>query len=70
MNTHTETQTMNRTTSTQPTNQRNRVEPPSLSDAAQDALSIFQDYAKDRPDVVAFTCLGIGFILGWKLKPW
>ena len=43
---------------------------PSLGDAAQDAAAVFQNYAKERPDVVAFTCLGVGFILGWKLKPW
>ncbi len=45
-------------------------ETPSLGDAAQDAVAVFQNYAKERPDVVAFTCLGVGFILGWKLKPW
>lgn len=70
MSTHTDTQTRNRTTSTRDVVQRSHAEPPSLSDAARDALSIFQDYAKDRPDVVALTCLGVGFILGWKMKPW
>ena len=28
------------------------------------------DYARERPDVVALWCFGIGFVLGWKLKPW
>jgi hypothetical protein len=28
------------------------------------------DYARERPDVALLTCLGIGFVLGWKLKPW
>lgn len=27
-------------------------------------------YAKERPEVVAYTCFGIGFLLGWKLRPW
>lgn len=27
-------------------------------------------YTRERPDVAVLTCLGIGFILGWKLKPW
>ncbi|MEJ7593234.1 MAG: hypothetical protein WKF77_16940 [Planctomycetaceae bacterium] len=27
-------------------------------------------YTRERPDVALLTCLGLGFILGWKLKPW
>lgn len=27
-------------------------------------------YARNRPDVTALWCFGIGFVLGWKLKPW
>jgi len=34
------------------------------------ALSSFRDYAKSQPETVALWCLGIGFVLGWKLKPW
>ena len=33
-------------------------------------LDCFRQYARERPAVVAFWCLGIGFVLGWKLKPW
>lgn len=29
-----------------------------------------KDYAKARPDVAALWCFGIGFVLGWKLRPW
>jgi hypothetical protein len=25
---------------------------------------------RERPEVVALWCVGIGFVLGWKLKPW
>lgn len=35
-----------------------------------DVLQYVKEYAKQKPEVVAFACLGIGFILGWKLKPW
>jgi hypothetical protein len=35
-----------------------------------DMLSYLQEYARERPEIVALTCFGVGFILGWKLKPW
>lgn len=35
-----------------------------------DLYKYFQDYARERPDVVAMWCFGVGFVLGWKLKPW
>ena len=35
-----------------------------------DLYKYFQDYARERPDVVALWCFGVGFVLGWKLKPW
>ena len=35
-----------------------------------DMVTYLKDYAKERPEVCALTCFGIGFILGWKLKPW
>ena len=44
--------------------------PPKFGDVAEDALESFRVYAKERPEVVALWCLGIGFVLGWKLKPW
>jgi hypothetical protein len=36
----------------------------------EDALEYLRAYARERPEVMALTCFGIGFILGWKLKPW
>jgi len=24
----------------------------------------------DEPEILALWCFGIGFVLGWKLKPW
>jgi hypothetical protein len=33
-------------------------------------LDHLKEYARENPEVAALWCLGIGFILGWKLKPW
>jgi hypothetical protein len=35
-----------------------------------DFMSYLREYTRERPEVVALTCFAIGFILGWKLKPW
>ncbi|MHB8973453.1 MAG: hypothetical protein ACYC3X_24725 [Pirellulaceae bacterium] len=35
-----------------------------------DVVEYFQQYTRERPAVVALWCLGIGFVLGWKLKLW
>lgn len=35
-----------------------------------DAVEYLKEYARQRPEVAALWCFGIGFILGWKLKPW
>lgn len=37
---------------------------------AEDALEWIKDYAKDEPVSFALWAMGIGFVLGWKLKPW
>jgi hypothetical protein len=37
---------------------------------SQDLFVYAQEYARERPEVVALWCFGIGFVLGWKLKPW
>jgi len=34
------------------------------------AMQFFSDYAHQRPEVVAMWAFGVGFVLGWKLKPW
>lgn len=36
----------------------------------QDVLEYLRDYAREKPEIAACWCLGIGFVLGWKLKPW
>ena len=35
-----------------------------------DLVEHCRHYAGEKPHVVALWCLGIGFALGWKLKPW
>jgi len=35
-----------------------------------DLLGYLREYAREKPEVVALTCFSVGFILGWKLKPW
>ncbi len=39
----------------------------SLTDIVVDS---FSRYAKERPESLALWAFGIGFVLGWKLKPW
>ncbi len=36
----------------------------------EDVLIYLREYTRERPEVVALTCFAVGFILGWKLKPW
>ena len=39
--------------------------------AVVDDLTCYcREYARQKPEVVALWCFGIGFVLGWKLKPW
>jgi hypothetical protein len=35
-----------------------------------DLLDYLREYARERPEVIALTCFAVGFVLGWKLKPW
>jgi hypothetical protein len=36
----------------------------------RDLLEYAKQFAREKPEVAALYCFGIGFILGWKLKPW
>jgi hypothetical protein len=36
----------------------------------QDVIEYLREYAREKPEVAALWCFGVGFILGWKLKPW
>lgn len=35
-----------------------------------DVINFVRDKAHENPEKFALYCLGVGFILGWKLKPW
>ena len=37
---------------------------------ATDAIERVRRYARDEPVSFALWAFGIGFVLGWKLKPW
>lgn len=37
---------------------------------SDDIVTYLKAYAREKPDVAALWCFGIGFVLGWKLKPW
>lgn len=43
---------------------------PADRNAPPEFTAYLKEYARERPEVVALWCFGIGFILGWKLKPW
>jgi len=57
-------------------NAKERVEE-SVQETAEDARQLTNDfvdylteYARENPGTAALWCLGIGFVLGWKMKPW
>lgn len=37
---------------------------------ANDVIDHVKDYARDHPTAFGLWALGVGFVLGWKLKPW
>lgn len=41
-----------------------------LEHTVQDALEHLADYARGNPVTFGLCAVGVGFILGWKLKPW
>ena len=55
---------------------RGHDEPPAFArqndemNLVDDCAAYFRKYARERPETMALACLGVGFILGWKLKPW
>jgi hypothetical protein len=49
-----------------------RAEKPieSPQEITHDVVDYLSDYAKANPGYTALFCVGVGFVLGWKLKPW
>jgi ElaB/YqjD/DUF883 family membrane-anchored ribosome-binding protein len=42
----------------------------STHEVTQDMMQVVTEYARENPGYAALICLGVGFVLGWKLKPW
>ena len=40
------------------------------SEISQDIIEAVIKYGREKPASAALICLGVGFVLGWKLKPW
>lgn len=38
--------------------------------AARDIVERVEDYAREQPLAFGLWALGLGFVLGWRLKPW
>lgn len=72
--------TMKTTTSNQTASSATRM--PNATDAASqsqncdqlnpadDIVDYVTTYARQNPGTAALWCFGVGFIVGWKLKPW
>lgn len=41
-----------------------------VQEAESNMMEHWTEYARQNPGSAALMCLGVGFILGWKLKPW
>lgn len=37
---------------------------------SKDLVEHMKEYAREKPEVAALWCFGLGFIVGWKLKIW
>lgn len=35
-----------------------------------DIVDYLKTYSRQKPEHAALLCIGLGFVLGWKLKPW
>jgi hypothetical protein len=44
--------------------------PEDARELTHDMADCLKQYAQANPGTAALWCLGIGFVLGWKLKPW
>jgi len=52
----------------QSTRSRQQVDDP--KEIAQDIVEHLTEYVRHNPGYAALCCVGVGFVLGWKLKPW
>ena len=60
---------MNSPSKTRPAKQGNATIE-TAREPVEELTTYLKEYARERPEVVALWCFGVGFVLGWKLKPW
>jgi len=39
-----------------------------VTEPARDISGVLKDFVQEKPDVAAMWCLGLGLIIGWKLR--
>ena len=44
--------------------------PESVESSLEQGVTFVRECVRKHPEAAALWCLGIGFVLGWKLKPW
>jgi hypothetical protein len=41
-----------------------------IEEPMEEMMALLRKYARQRPEMTALACFGIGFVLGWRLRPW
>ncbi len=44
--------------------------PDSVAPYLTDTLESIENYAREKPWTFALWMMGVGFVIGWKIKPW
>ncbi len=57
-------------TATERTQSSDLPRPGESLNPTDDVLAYVKTYARQNPGTAALWCFGVGFIVGWKLKPW
>lgn len=60
--------TSNRNLHSKPRTRNEEIERPET--ISRDIVDYLANYAREKPGYAALWCIGLGFVLGWKLKPW
>lgn len=49
---------------------RSRQQVDGPKETTHDIVEYVTEYVRHNPGYAALCCVGVGFVLGWKLKPW
>lgn len=60
----------NTTSSATTSEQSQRKSTGEMLHPTRDVVNYVRKYARQKPDVAALWCLGLGIVVGWKIKPW